>query len=203
MIATGQVPVEHWHEHIGKPTIADAVLDRLTHGAHRLELKGESMRKLRAAKANLGDAGENEANFIPRMNDTDTRLGSLESPAGFDRNKWLVSIGIDGCNRRNAHQGVRDGRHRVLVIESLGTVCRQLRLMLTARRIGCPKPTRTAMNKFAARPTSCGSRRDGQTDGTTIFGTKLPQKALGRPEPMRAPLTKTRRPISKRLPHRQ
>jgi hypothetical protein len=42
--------VEHWHEHIGSPTIADAVLDRLVHGAHRLELKGESMRKLRAAK---------------------------------------------------------------------------------------------------------------------------------------------------------
>jgi DNA replication protein DnaC len=44
MIVTSQVPVEHWHEHIGNPTIADAVLDRLVHGAHRLELKGESMR---------------------------------------------------------------------------------------------------------------------------------------------------------------
>jgi hypothetical protein len=99
MIATGQVPVEHWHEHIGKPTIADAVLDRLTHGAHRLELKGESMRKLRAAKANLGDAGENEANFIPRMNDTDTPAGIIGIPgglrseqvAGFDRNRRLQS----------------------------------------------------------------------------------------------------------------
>lgn len=47
-IVTSQLPVEHWHEHIGSPTIADAVLDRLVHGAHRLELKGESMRKLRA-----------------------------------------------------------------------------------------------------------------------------------------------------------
>jgi DNA replication protein DnaC len=35
----------------GDPTIADAVLDRLVHGAHRIELKGESMRKLRAAKS--------------------------------------------------------------------------------------------------------------------------------------------------------
>ncbi|MFC7556897.1 ATP-binding protein [Pseudoroseomonas wenyumeiae] len=33
--------VELWHEHIGNPTIADAVLDRLVHGAHRLELKGK------------------------------------------------------------------------------------------------------------------------------------------------------------------
>ena len=48
--------VDRWHEHIGNPTIADAVLDRLVHGAHRLELKGESMRKLRAAKARLDEA---------------------------------------------------------------------------------------------------------------------------------------------------
>ena len=54
-IVASQVPVEHWHEHIGNPTIADAVLDRLVHGAHRIELKGESMRKLRAAKAKLDD----------------------------------------------------------------------------------------------------------------------------------------------------
>ena len=54
-IVTSQVPVELWHEHIGNPTIADAVLDRLVHGANRIELKGESMRKLRAAKARLDD----------------------------------------------------------------------------------------------------------------------------------------------------
>ena len=40
----------------GDPTIGDAVLDRLVHGAHRIELKGESMRKLRAAKAKLDGA---------------------------------------------------------------------------------------------------------------------------------------------------
>jgi hypothetical protein len=39
------------HEHIGNPTIADAALDRLVHTAHRIELKGESLRNLRAAKA--------------------------------------------------------------------------------------------------------------------------------------------------------
>src|SRR5215210_5407458 len=49
-IVTSQLPVEHWHEHIGNPTIADAVLDRLVHSAHRLELKGESLRKLQAVK---------------------------------------------------------------------------------------------------------------------------------------------------------
>ena len=40
----------HWHEHIGNPTIADAVLDRLVHTAHRIELKGESLRKQRTGK---------------------------------------------------------------------------------------------------------------------------------------------------------
>jgi DNA replication protein DnaC len=49
-VITSQLPVAHWHEHIGNPTIADAVLDRLVHTAHRIELKGESLRKLRAAK---------------------------------------------------------------------------------------------------------------------------------------------------------
>jgi DNA replication protein DnaC len=42
---TSQLPVEHWHEIIGDPTIADAILDRLVHNAHRLNLKGESLRK--------------------------------------------------------------------------------------------------------------------------------------------------------------
>ena len=53
---TSQVPVERWHEHSGSPTIADAVLDRLVHGANRIELKRESMRKLHAAKARLDEA---------------------------------------------------------------------------------------------------------------------------------------------------
>jgi DNA replication protein DnaC len=46
-IFTSQVPVSKWHEVIGENTIADAILDRIVHDAHRLELKGESMRKKR------------------------------------------------------------------------------------------------------------------------------------------------------------
>ena len=45
MILTSQMPVAHWHEQIGDPTIADSILDRLLHNAYRMELKGESMRK--------------------------------------------------------------------------------------------------------------------------------------------------------------
>ena len=47
MILTSQMPVAHWHEQIGDPTIADSILDRLIHNAYRIELKGESMRKKR------------------------------------------------------------------------------------------------------------------------------------------------------------
>jgi DNA replication protein DnaC len=44
-VVTSQYPVEHWHDLIGDPTLADAILDRLVHNAYRLNLKGESMRK--------------------------------------------------------------------------------------------------------------------------------------------------------------
>ena len=47
-LVTSQLPVEHWHESIGDPTLADAILDRLVHNAYKLTLKGESMRKRRA-----------------------------------------------------------------------------------------------------------------------------------------------------------
>jgi len=44
---TSQVPVNKWYEVIGEQTIADAILDRIIHDAHRMELKGDSMRKKR------------------------------------------------------------------------------------------------------------------------------------------------------------
>ena len=44
-VVTSQIPVEHWHDVIGDPTLGDAILDRLVHNAHRLQLSGESMRK--------------------------------------------------------------------------------------------------------------------------------------------------------------
>ena len=44
-IIISQLPVVQWHEIIGENTIADAILDRLVHQAHRIDLSGESMRK--------------------------------------------------------------------------------------------------------------------------------------------------------------
>jgi DNA replication protein DnaC len=46
-ILTSQLPISRWHEQIGDPTIADGILDRLVHNAHRIEMRGESMRKKR------------------------------------------------------------------------------------------------------------------------------------------------------------
>jgi DNA replication protein DnaC len=49
-ILTSQLPVAKWHEQIGDPTVADGILDRLVHNAHRIEMRGDSMRKARGAK---------------------------------------------------------------------------------------------------------------------------------------------------------
>ena len=49
-ILTSQLPLAHWHEQIGDPTLADSILDRLVHNSYRIELNGESMRKKRGRK---------------------------------------------------------------------------------------------------------------------------------------------------------
>ena len=50
-IVTSQLPVDCWHQTIGDPTYADAILDRLVHNAHRIELTGESLRRARGKQA--------------------------------------------------------------------------------------------------------------------------------------------------------
>jgi DNA replication protein DnaC len=57
-LITSQLPVEHWHDYLGDPTLADAILDRLVHNAYRIQLTGESMRKQRAqlSDADLGNS---------------------------------------------------------------------------------------------------------------------------------------------------
>lgn len=50
-IMLGQMPVKDWHAFINDPALADAILDRLIHSSHKLELKGDSMRKRKSASA--------------------------------------------------------------------------------------------------------------------------------------------------------
>ena len=47
-LVTSQLPIENWHDALGDPTLADAILDRLVHNAYKLKLKGGSMRKKKA-----------------------------------------------------------------------------------------------------------------------------------------------------------
>jgi DNA replication protein DnaC len=49
-IVTSQLPIEHWHEYIGDPTLADAILDRLVHRSHRIHLQGKESMRGRAGK---------------------------------------------------------------------------------------------------------------------------------------------------------
>ena len=49
-ILISQLPVSRWHEQIGDPTAADGILDRLVHNAHRIEMRGDSMRKKRGTQ---------------------------------------------------------------------------------------------------------------------------------------------------------
>ena len=55
-LITSQLPVKAWHDALGEPTIADSICDRLIHGAHRIELKGSSMREVRAKARRDGKA---------------------------------------------------------------------------------------------------------------------------------------------------
>lgn len=50
-IITSQIPISKWHDIIGEETIADAILDRIVHDAHRIEMKGESLRKKKRPKS--------------------------------------------------------------------------------------------------------------------------------------------------------
>jgi DNA replication protein DnaC len=54
-LVTSQLPVDKWHDYIGEPTLADAILDRLVHNAYRLDLKGESMRKTKTGLTSTRD----------------------------------------------------------------------------------------------------------------------------------------------------
>ena len=88
-IVTSQLPVGHWHEALGEPTVADAILDRLVHNAYRLELKGDSRRRAtRAADEPLEVAPAPDAAITPDQPVTDgpgrphRNRGGIDDPPG-------------------------------------------------------------------------------------------------------------------------
>ncbi|HMD44130.1 MAG TPA: ATP-binding protein [Candidatus Acidoferrum sp.] len=72
MILTSQLPVARWHEQIGDPTLADGILDRLVHNAHRIEMRGDSMRKKK------GEQEEKWTNRRPKSCGKDGQKAPLE-----------------------------------------------------------------------------------------------------------------------------
>ena len=61
-LITSQLPIENWHEYIGDPTLADAILDRLVHSAHKIHLEGESIRKRKATSKSMTKQSLGETN---------------------------------------------------------------------------------------------------------------------------------------------
>ena len=49
-LVTNQIPIDRWYDIIAEPTMADAILDRLVHNAHKITLQGDSMRKRQAER---------------------------------------------------------------------------------------------------------------------------------------------------------
>jgi DNA replication protein DnaC len=65
-LLTSQLPVAKWHAQIGDPTLADSILDRLVHAAHRIELQGESMRKKKPGQGDKTSSLKPDADGTPK-----------------------------------------------------------------------------------------------------------------------------------------
>ena len=102
-LITSQIPVDRWHDLIGEPTLADAILDRIIHNAHRLQLSGDSLRKQNGAenpRRLTPPTTYGEITSVQRALRHPGRHQS-ERPADFDRNRWPTSIGMPGRHHRN------------------------------------------------------------------------------------------------------
>ena len=99
-ILTSQIPVDKWHEVIGDPTYADAILDRLVHNAHRIDLAGDSLRRTRPKSAQRID---HRPAYSPKTNCQQDALKRATSCRNSERH----DLGMTGRHRRN------DTFHRV------------------------------------------------------------------------------------------
>jgi DNA replication protein DnaC len=78
-ILATQVPLERWHDQVGDPTYADAILDRLVHNAHRLELRGGSMRQRRAGVEERNSMNTEPREVIPDIHTIHSEASTSES----------------------------------------------------------------------------------------------------------------------------
>jgi DNA replication protein DnaC len=80
-VVTSQLPVSEWHDALGEPTIADAILDRLVHNAHRIELHGDSLRRLQESDHRLTDStSETKQTAQEASTQGRTRIRAAEVP---------------------------------------------------------------------------------------------------------------------------
>ena len=120
-LITSQLPVDKWHDVIGEPTFADAILDRIVHNAYRLELDGPSMRKLKASEATDPAAAARDeppaadakpAKGAQEMNRRAQLPGRPGGSTGTSRARRCVSRGGTPRRARVPPVDYRDGLHR-------------------------------------------------------------------------------------------
>ena len=87
-----QLPVSSWHEVIGEPTIADAICDRIVHGAHRIKLQGDSARKL----------------YAPACQPGSSRAAGIAPPGATTATGWSIAAARGAPGRRRPPQFRRD-----------------------------------------------------------------------------------------------
>jgi len=95
MVAT-QVPVAEWHARFPDPTIGDAILDRLVHNAYRLDLLGESRRKVNSPLPMPSTRGYNLHASVASLRQVDGMPGT---PGRFRRNTHIIEPDILACRR--------------------------------------------------------------------------------------------------------
>ena len=94
-ILTSQIPVDKWHQVIGDPTYADAILDRLVHNAHRIDLAGDSLRR---SSTTISRKGLTQASLIAK---TETVSRTPLKRATSCRNSERHDLGMTERHRRN------------------------------------------------------------------------------------------------------
>ncbi len=123
-VATRELPVEKWHDAIGAPTLADAILDRLVHSAYQLNLKGESMRKRHRPLTQTGHRDSSSNSRVASLRPVITLTGIGDQfPTGigdhFYRNAQTIYTSGEFQRRRAVKAGfltrVLKGRHIVLM----------------------------------------------------------------------------------------
>ena len=132
--AVGQLPVAHWHDALGDPTLADAILDRLIHHAHALNLAGESLRKL---KPKLTEEPPQRKQHPPGASLRSERPACPGTGVQF-RLDWLSGLGGIGTNPQFCGRGDAASPKRLAASAALACDADDVEGGFSPRRSGEP-----------------------------------------------------------------